>query len=93
MADLINELAGMDDAALGKKLGFSDKVAAFKLDLERADKLQGDGRKKVLSALARMFSPQSYAIEDLNYTIARAEKPAKTTPAGLVQACGCGDYD
>lgn len=89
MADLIDELTALDDKALAVKLGFDDKVKAFRGDLARAAKLEGDGRKKVVNHLTRMFTPQSYAIEDLGYTLDRAEKKGKTTPAEMAGCC-CG---
>lgn len=90
--DMISELVGMDDSALGKKLGFEDQVAAFKLQLARADKLSGEARTKVLSQLTNMFSPSMYSVSDIGYTIDRAEAKAKgkTTPEDITSCC-CGD--
>ena len=92
MADMISELVGMDDTALAAKLGFDDQVASFKKQMERADKLTGDARDKVLRQLTSMFTPQSYAISDIGYTIDRAEakNKGKTTPADIVSCC-CGE--
>jgi hypothetical protein len=89
MADLIDELLGMDDAALATKLGFNDRVKQFKADLTRASKLQGDGRKKVATTLSKMFTPQSYAVEDLGWQIDSAERKAngKTSPAEIAGCC------
>lgn len=91
-SDMITQLVGMDDTALAKKLGFEDQVAAFKLQMARADKLTGDARTKVLSQLTNMFSPSNYAVSDIGYTIDRAEAKAKgkTTPSDIT-ACCCGD--
>jgi hypothetical protein len=89
VADLIDELSGMDDAALANKLGFADKVKAFRDDLARAGKLAGDPRKKVLDTLDRMFRPSIYP-DELHYTVESAERKAagKTTPSEIVSCCG-----
>jgi hypothetical protein len=94
MADIIDELLGMDDAALSKKIGFADKLQVFKNDIGRASKLSGDARTKVVDHLKRTFAPSSYAIEDIGYTVDRAEKKAdgKTTPEDITNCC-CGDPD
>lgn len=93
MADIIDELLGMDDAALTAKLGFADRVKSFKMDLERASKLTGDGRTDVASSLTKMFVPSTYAADDLGWKVDRAEKKAKgkLTPTDLVNECGCCD--
>lgn len=92
MPDLIDELLGMDDAALGKKLGFDDKVKQFKVDLTRAAKLKDDGRKQIVGRLTRMFTPDTYMVGDMSYELERAEKKeqGKTTPESIVNCC-CGD--
>jgi len=88
MADMIAELKGLDDSALAKKLGFSDKVEGFKKDLERADKLDGPARAKVEARLKEMFTPHVY-VEGFSYDVDRAEKKAsgKTTPSDIVGCC------
>jgi hypothetical protein len=97
--DIIKNLIGLDDAALSKKLGFADKVAAFKIDLSRADSLTGDARKSVQADLTRMFTPSDYTVSDLGYKVDRAERMAKcdkdkTTPASVLDgACDCAEQD
>lgn len=89
--DTIDSLLSLDDAALGKKLGFADKVTAFKLDLERAKKLDQDGKAKVNAHLAKMFTPDSYRVDDLGWKIDQAEKKAKTgSSPGEIAGCCCG---
>lgn len=90
MADLIDELAGMDDAALGAKLGFNDKVSNFRADLKRAQALSGKPREKVESHLKSMFTPHVYT-EDLKWRVDDAERLAKgkTSPCSIVQEAGC----
>lgn len=93
MADIIEELSGMDDAALAVKLGFSDKVKSFREDLARAAKLQGKPRAKIEDHLTRMFTPDTYRIDDMKWQLERAEQKAagKTTPCEIVETCGdCG---
>lgn len=92
MADLITELSAMDDAALAAKLGFSDKVKAFRDDLARADKLTGDPRTSVEKALNQMFTPNVYP-DELRWKVESAERKAagKTTPSEIVGCCSdCG---
>jgi hypothetical protein len=94
MADLIDELSGLDDAALAQKLVFDDKVKSFKDDLAKAAKLTGDARAKVVKHLDRMFTPDTWEIQDLGHTVKRAEKSG-TTPSDIAGCC-CGmpgDYD
>lgn len=91
--DLIDDLAGMSDADLAKKLGFEDKVKQFKADIAKAAPLSGEPRKKVLAALTRAFTPDTWVVSDIGHTIERATKPEKMCPAKLVSDCGCGDYD
>lgn len=95
MSDTIKELMALDDAALSKKLGFADRVAAFRKDLERANALSGTARANIENDLRKMFAPQTYAIEDLGWKVSREEKkanaPCKTTPASVIEDCGCAD--
>lgn len=90
MADIINELSGLDDASLGAKLGFNDKVKAFRDDLARADKLSGDARKSVVKAIDQMFKPNIYP-DELRWKVESAERKekCKTTPASVVTDAGC----
>lgn len=94
MTDMIDELLSMSDADLGKKLGQDQELQTFKDNLARAGKLSGDGRAKVLRTLSNIFTPQNYAINDLGYTIDRAEAKSdgKTTPSDIT-ACCCGDSE
>jgi hypothetical protein len=94
MADMIDEMLGLGDDELGKKLGLDTELKTFKDNLTRASKLEGDARKKVLRTLVNIFTPQSYAISDLGYSIDRAEAKAKgkTTPEEITSCC-CGDVD
>lgn len=94
MADIITELKALDDAALGTKLGFTDRVAQFKKDLEAADKLTGKGRDLVVKELTGMFTPSTYRINDMSYTLKRAEtmnNPKSKECADFVNSCGCMD--
>lgn len=91
MADIIDELSGMDDAALGAKLGFQDKVKAFRDDLARAQKLSGKPRDKLVKSVESMFVPNVYP-DELRWKIEDAECSAKnsTTPASVLKgACDC----
>jgi len=89
MADIIDELVGLDDAALAKKLGFEDKVKQFKLDLARAAKLKDKGRAQIAARLTRMFTPDTYLVGDMSYELDRAEKKdqGKTTPSEIASCC------
>lgn len=95
MTDIISQLKGMDDATLSKKIGFADKLANFRADLERADKLSGDSRTKVAEAINKAFTPSSYIIEDLGWQVDRAEKSTKKDSCAatdFVNECGCTDH-
>lgn len=63
MPDIIDELAGMDDAALGKKLGYTDKIADFRKDLKEAEGLDDKTRKIAADNIKRMFEPNIYPDE------------------------------
>lgn len=93
MADLIEELSGLDDNALSAKLGMADKLKEFKSNLARASKLEGKARAKVVAHLTRTFTPHTYEIEDLSWQIDRAEGKDKCGPAQLVADCGCMDEE
>lgn len=92
MADIINELLGMDDEALGEKLGFDDKVKQFKTDLASADALTGKARDKIVRSLQDMFTPRTYAMDDLKWQLEQANQKTKTgcCPQEVV-SCACGD--
>lgn len=95
MADIIDELTGLDDAALSKRLGFDTKLETVKTALAEAAATEGKVRKQVATRLTEAFTPSTYVFEDIGYTIKRAKQEAsgKTTPANLVAGCGCDVAD
>lgn len=63
MADIIDELTGMDDAALGAKLGFDKKLADAKEHLGELAALTGEARKIAADRVEHMFTPNIYPDE------------------------------
>lgn len=57
MADIIDTLAAMDDAALSAKLGFAAKVADFRKSLEEAMTLPSEARGEIADSINRQLQP------------------------------------
>lgn len=92
MADIISELAGLDDGALSTKIGFTAKLKTIKDNLAKADALTGEPRKKIVKDLERGLAPSTYVFEDLEWQIKHAQQKEKTgcSPADVI-SCACGD--
>lgn len=92
MADLISELAGKSDDELAKVVGFDQKLKSIRENLEKANGLSGEARKKVVKALERGMAPSTFVFEDLDWQIKDAERQEKTgaSPSEIVNCC-CGD--
>lgn len=92
MPDIIDELNGLDDKALGEKLGFDVKIQNVRASLAEAAATSGDVRKKVVARLSEAFVPSTYVFEDIGYTIKQAQQKAKTgaSPSEVISCC-CGD--
>lgn len=92
MPDIIDELKGLDDAALLKKFGFADKISKFKADLEEAAKLPEKGREHIARNLEKAFQPSSYIVEDVGWQVEREQRKAAKLEAeatDFVNECGC----
>ena len=63
MADIIDELSGMDDAALAKRMGFDDKLADAKTHIAELSKLTGEARTIAADRLKHQFEPRVYPDE------------------------------
>lgn len=86
MADAIDTLKAMDDAALMKKMGLTSQLEEFKTALDEASKLTGKARKYVLDDLERQLEPRIYG-DSLKWRVEEAKKRAsgKTTPCGVCE--------
>lgn len=80
MPDIIDELSGMDDAALSKKLGYTDKVADFRKDLKEAEGLDDASRKIAADNIKRMFEPNIYP-DEVKWKIKDAKRQTAKTNA------------
>lgn len=63
MPDIIDELKGLDDAALTAKLGFTRKLAEAREGLDKMAALEGKAREEAASRVQRMFEPNVYPDE------------------------------
>lgn len=63
MPDIIDTLAGLDDAALSVKFGLADKLAKAKKDIAELAALTGDVRAKAAERVDKMFKPNIYPDE------------------------------
>lgn len=92
MADIIDQLLALDDAALGSKFGFTQKLEAAKEDLKEAATLKGESRAMVVERINSMLTPNIYP-DDIGYAVKRAKakeaSKGKTTPTSLAADCGC----
>ena len=60
MADIIDTLAAMDDAALSAKLGYDAKLADFRKVITDAAALRGDARAKIAATINQQLTPNIY---------------------------------
>jgi hypothetical protein len=87
MADIIDTLAGMDDAALSAKLGFDKKLDKAKSDLADMAKLDGDARKLAVERVTNLLNPTIYT-DELGWIVESAQRKAcKQTAAEAM--CDC----
>lgn len=63
MADLIDTLSGMDDAALGAKIGLTAQLKEAREGLASMAKLEGKARTEAVDRLEKMFAPHVYPSE------------------------------
>ncbi len=91
MADTIETLKGLDDAALRAKLGQDKALDKFKTDLARIDKItDAKARKYAEGRLTDLLNPTIYAGE-IGYIADSAERKAKKEDCGdvLEGVCDC----
>lgn len=75
MADIIDTLAGMDDAALMAKLGFDKKLDKAKGDLADMAKLDGDARANAVKRVNDLLNPSIYS-DELGWIVQDAKRSA-----------------
>jgi hypothetical protein len=83
----IKALLKLDDTGLAEILGFNRKVAAFREDLQEADKLTGKAREEVQERVDEMLTPNVYP-GDLGYAIERATRKKQSGKEALAD-CSC----
>lgn len=86
----IEDLKGLDDAALLDLLGFNAKVQTFKNDLADLDTLTGEKRKEAEERITKLLNPSIYSDElgwiydDLKpKTTSREEMDKPTAPSEI----------
>lgn len=93
MADIIDTLAAMDDAALSAKLGFAAKVADFRKSLDEAKDLPEEARKEIADSINRQLQPSIWP-GDLAHQVECAKRKMKksavdemndTSPASMME--------
>jgi len=63
MADLIDTLSAMDDAALSAKIGLDSQLKEAREGLAAMAKLEGKARTEAVDRLEKMFAPHVYPSE------------------------------
>ena len=63
MADIIDQLSGMDDAALSAKLGLDQKIADARRHLGELAALSGEARKIAADRIQHQFTPNVWTDE------------------------------
>lgn len=76
MADIIDTLAGLDDAALMNKIGLNKQLTDARKGIAEMQALTGDARKEAVERTERMFQPHVYPTE-FKYIAQDAERHAK----------------
>lgn len=87
MPDIIDTLAGLDDAALMAKLGFDKKLSKAKEDLAELAKLPaGDARTNAVEKVNNLLNPTIYS-DELGWIKESAER--KVAKSAAAEMCDC----
>jgi hypothetical protein len=86
MADIIDTLNGMDDAALSAKFGFDRKLADIRKQLAEADGLSGDARKSAAEKIDRAVNPTPDEYQ-IRWAVDDAKRDAKQFDGKAEMAC------
>lgn len=87
MADIIDTLAGMDDATLMAKLGFDKKLDKAKSDLAELVKLPaGDARTNAVEKVNNLLNPTIYS-DELGWIADSAQR--KLAKGAAAEMCDC----
>lgn len=87
MADIIDDLLGMDDAALMTKLGLNAQLKEARDGLTEMANLTGDARKEAADRVNRMFQPHVYPSE--MKWIAKDARRAANKKDAVAAMCDC----
>lgn len=73
----LDQLASMDDAGLSRALGVDDQIQKARKSITDAAALTGKAKELAEERVQRMFTPPSYALNDLSYIVEDAKREAK----------------